>query len=341
MSNPVSKLSWDDLRVIRAIGKSGALAPAAETLGINTSTIARRLSKAEEILGVTLFDRRRTGYSATTQGEELIALAERVELDVIGVARRVSENGLGHAGELRITTSDSILLYFLTPHIASFKAQNPGIKVEVIVGNASLNLARGESDIAVRATNKPPENLFGRKVAAIAWAPYDKIAGADPVGAGAGPLFDRDWVSYGGQLSDLKAYRFLEERVHPDNIAYRTDSVAGAAAAIEAGLGVGYLPCMVGDLSPGLMRVGPIEPLLNDELWLLTHPDIRNSSRIYAFMTHCAEAISQNRPLIEGCCGSAVAAGVAKTCFPELHAPLDGTARNSNQRPGCWRSTFA
>ncbi len=341
MSNPVSKLSWDDLRVIRAIGKSGALATAAETLGINTSTIARRLSKAEEVLGVALFDRRRTGYSATIQGEELIALAERVELDVIGVARRVSENGLGHAGELRITTSDSLLLYFLTPHIASFKAQNPAIKIEVIVGNTSLNLARGESDVAVRATDKPPENLFGRKVAAIAWAPYDKIAGAGSSSPGAGPLVDRDWVSYGGALSGLKAYRFLEERVHPDNIAYRTDSVAGAAAAIEAGLGVGYLPCMVGDLSPGLMRVGPIEPQLSDELWLLTHPDIRNSSRIYAFMTHCAEAISQNRPLIEGYCGSTVAAGGAKKRFPELHAPLDRTALNSNQRPACGRSTFA
>ncbi|WP_198516965.1 helix-turn-helix domain-containing protein, partial [Sinorhizobium meliloti] len=86
MSNRISKLSWDDLRIIRAVGKNGALAPAAEMLGVNTSTIARRLSKVEEILGVTLFDRRRTGYVTTAQGEELIALAERVELDVVSVA---------------------------------------------------------------------------------------------------------------------------------------------------------------------------------------------------------------------------------------------------------------
>lgn len=303
MSSLVSKLSWDDLRIIRAIGINGALAPAAEMLGINGSTIARRLSKVEEVLGATLFDRRRTGYVATAHGKELISLAERVEVDVISVARRVAEQGRRHAGELRITTSDSILLYFLTPLIASFKAQNPAIKIETLVGNVSLNLARGESDIAVRATESPPENLFGRKVATIAWAPYALAADAGPHWPDAG-LFDRQWISYAGQLSGLKASAFVDKRVHPDNIAYRTDSVAGAAAAIDAGLGTGYLPCMLGDISPGLVRVGAIEPTLNDQLWLLTHPDIRNSDRIQGFMTHCIEAIGKNRGLIEGLCGS-------------------------------------
>lgn len=309
MTDPASKLSWDDLRVIRAIGNAGALAAGAGLLGINISTISRRLSKVEEVLGATLFDRRRTGYVATVKGQELIALAERVELDVVGVARRVAGHCQGHAGNLRITTSDSILLYFLTPVIASFKVQNPAIKVEVIVGNTALNLARGESDIAVRATDKPAENLFGRKVARIAWAPYVGVSGAgSPKPAGSG-LFDRQWVSYRGQLAGLKAHRFVEERVHRDNVAYRTDSVAGAAAAIDAGLGVGYLPCMLGDISPGLVRAGDIEPELDDELWLLTHPDIRSSDRIYAFMTHCIETIRKSRGLIEGLCGSSIESG--------------------------------
>jgi LysR substrate binding domain len=111
-------------------------------------------------------------------------------------------------------------------------------------------------------------------------------------------------VSYGGKLSGLKAFNIVEERVDHDNIAYRTDSVAGAAAAIAAGLGVGYLPCMLGDPSPELIRVGAVEPELNDELWVLTHPDIRKSGRIYAFMTHCIEMISKNRDLVEGLRGT-------------------------------------
>ena len=114
MSKSFSKLSWDDLRVIRAIGKSGALSSAAEMLGIKSSTIARRLAKVEETLSVTLFDRRRTGYVTTPDGDELLALAERVELDVLSVARRVTGRVQGHVGDLHITTSDSLLLYFLT-----------------------------------------------------------------------------------------------------------------------------------------------------------------------------------------------------------------------------------
>jgi DNA-binding transcriptional LysR family regulator len=308
MSDPTSKLSWDDLRVVQAVARTGALAAAARMLGINVTTITRRLAKVEEVLGVALFDRRRTGYVVTAHGEEVVALAERVELDVIGVARRVSGHAQGHAGDLRITTSDSLLLYFLTPMIASFKACNPAVRVEVTVGNGALNLARGEADIAIRATEKPPENLFGRKVSMIAWAPYrawcDEVA--DNHG---GP--NQQWVSYGGKLTGLKAAELVAARVPPEDIGYRTDSVAGAAAAIAAGLGVGYLPCMLGDLSPDLQRIGPIEPELNDDLWLLTHPDIRRSGRVYAFMTHCAEAIGQSRDLVEGRLGAASAHGEA------------------------------
>lgn len=275
MSDPIHKLSWDDLRIIRAVGKNGALAPAAKMLGVNSSTIARRLAKVEETLGVTLFDRCRTGYVTTAQGDELIALAERVELDVVSVARRVSGHVQGHVGELRITTSDSLLLHFLTPVIADFQAHHPAIRVEVIVGNSPLNLARGESDIAVRATDKPPENLFGRKVANIAWASY--LSRSDSVSSSFGidALYNRQWVSYSGKLSGLKASKFVEERVNHDNIAYRTNSAAGAAAAIAAGLGVGYLPCMLGGLAPDLVRAGAIEPELNDQLWLLTHRHLR------------------------------------------------------------------
>jgi DNA-binding transcriptional LysR family regulator len=300
MSDPICKLSWDDLRIIRAIGQNGALAPAATMLCINSSTIARRLSKVEAALGVTLFDRRRTGYMATTAGDELIALAERVELDIVSVARRVSGHVQGHVGELRVTTSDSLLLHFLTPIIADFKAQNPAVRVEMIVGNDSLNLARGESDIAIRATETPPENLFGRKVASIAWAPYTRLPDLGDAGSNTEAFYDRPWVSFGGKLSGLKAYKFVEEHVSRDNIAYRTDSVAGAAAAIAAGLGAGFLPCMLGDITPDLVRIGPVESALSDELWLLTHPDLRKSGRIFAFMTHCTEAISRHRPLVEG-----------------------------------------
>ncbi|MEH2548948.1 DNA-binding transcriptional LysR family regulator [Bradyrhizobium sp. AZCC 2262] len=301
MNDPFDKLSWDDLRIIKAIAESGALSAAATLLSVNNSTISRRLLRLEQTLGVALFDRRRTGYLPTAAGAELIALAERVELDIVSVARRVSGPVQGHTGDLRVATSDALLLDFLTPIVAEFKTLNPAVRVEVVVGNNLLNLARGESDIAFRAsTAAPPDNLFGRKVANVAWAAYGRrseFAGGRPDPA---DLYERQWASYGSGLSGLKAFKFVEERVSRERIGYRSDSVAGMAVAIAAGMGIGFLPCMHGDLSHQLMRVSVVEPDISDELWILTHPDIRKSGRVCAFMAHCMEAIGRRRAFIEG-----------------------------------------
>jgi len=230
----------------------------------------------------------------------MIALADRVEKDILNVVRRVSGNAQGHKGDLRVTTSDALLLDFLTPIIADFQANNPAIRIEVIVGNQTLNLARGDSDIAFRATIAPEENLFGRKVATVAWAIYGRRIDYVGVSPSRHELYQRQWVSYGKGLSGLKAYKFVNDHVSREKITYRSDSVAGVASAIAAGMGVGFLPCMHGDLAPGLIRISPVEPDVFDELWVLTHPDIRRSGRVYAFMAHCAEAIAKQREFIEG-----------------------------------------
>ncbi|MGO3985952.1 LysR family transcriptional regulator [Pseudomonas sp. SAS7] len=293
----VSQLSWDDLRIIKTLSDCSNRAATAKKLGINVSTVSRRVAQVEKTLGVALFDHRKAGYLLTAEGAELRALAERVELDIVSVTRRVSRAGQGPLGKLRITTSDSLLLYFLTPIIADFKAANEGITIEVLVGNQTLSLARDESDIAVRATKKPADALVGRKLANIAWAPYGSVkqaAIADPFAEG------QSWVSYSGGLCGLKATSYVECRVPPEQISYRTDSVAAASAAIAAGLGFGFLPCMLGDMTPGLVRAGPVVPELQDELWLLTHQDIRKSWRVKAFMTFCAAAVADLKPLVEG-----------------------------------------
>ncbi|MBD0685601.1 MULTISPECIES: LysR family transcriptional regulator [unclassified Pseudomonas] len=296
-NDAVAQLSWDDLRIIKMLSECANRADAAKKLGINVSTVSRRVTQVEKTLGVALFDHRRSGYMLTAEGAELRALAERVELDIVSVARRVSRAGQGPLGKLRITTSDSLLLYFLTPIIAQFKALNEGIAIEVLVGNQTLSLARDESDIAVRATNKPAESLVGRKLATIAWAPY----GSDKNAPTSTPFAEgQAWVSYSAALCGLKATGYVDSRVAPDCISYRTDSVAAASAAIVAGLGFGFLPCMLGDITPGLVRVGPVVPELQDGLWLLTHQDIRKSWRVKAFMTFCAAAVADLKPLVEG-----------------------------------------
>jgi DNA-binding transcriptional LysR family regulator len=305
LSPLLSALSWDDLRIVKAIGEHGGLAAAAAMLGLNHSTISRRLSVVEGSLGVVLFDRRRSGYTATAAGAEIIALGERVEEDVLSVTRRVSGPMRGHKGNLRVATSDALLYDFLNPIIGDFQRNNPEVRVEVLVGNAVKNLARGDSDIAFRAaTLAPPENLYGRKAARIAWAIYGRkidYLGTQPLME---ELYQSRWVSYGDTLTGLRAFDFVERRVPENNVCYRADSVLGVASAVCAGLGIAFLPCMHADLVPSLTRIGAIEPEVYDELWILTHPDIRKSGRVYAFMSHCSAAIAKRRRFIEGRGGS-------------------------------------
>lgn len=143
MSDPLSRLSWDDLRVVKAIGEHGSLATAAASLGVNNSTMFRRLAQVEDALKVSLFDRRRTGYVATDAGTEVITLAQNIELEIIGVTTRFSGSDAGYAGDLRITTSDSLAYNLIVPIVADFRRENPGIRCEILIANSPLNLARG------------------------------------------------------------------------------------------------------------------------------------------------------------------------------------------------------
>ena len=308
MRKQLRSLSWDDLWIVKLIGEKRNLASAAAAAEINQSTMFRRLGQIEQSLGVKLFERRRTGYELSAAGAEVFDLARRVEVDIVAVSSRLQGLEQAPEGVLKIATNDSLALHLLTPIFSEFRALHPAVQIELVIGNTSLNLARGESDIAIRATNHPPENLVGRRVATIAWAAYGRASEESNGTVTAESLYRRAWVTYANELASIKAAQLIEAEVALKDISYRVNSVEGVAAAIDTGLGLGYLPCLVGDCSPTLTRVGAIDPTLSDELWLLTHPDLRKSGRVHAFLEFCAASIIRQRAIIEGRSGDRVGA---------------------------------
>lgn len=300
MVDDVTELSWDDLRIVKAIGETGTLARTATTIRADPSTVFRRLRRVERLLGVKLFERRRDGYVTTAMGADLVALAYRMEADLIAFTHRLAGLRQDVGGELRITTSDSLAFQLVTPIVADFLAVYPNVTIRVCVSNAAQKLAKGEADIEVRATQKPSGNVIGRKVAAIAWAAYGRRAQAIDGAAAQDDTDVRRWVSYSDELADLKAARLLGESEEARGIRFRINSVQGVAAAIEAGLGLGYLPCMLGDLIPALTRIRPIDATLSDHLWLLTHPELKKSRKVLAFFDFFVKAIDGQRALLAG-----------------------------------------
>lgn len=293
----MQQLSWDDIRLVGAIATSSKLAPAASLLGINHSTAIRRLDRLEAQLGVVLFHRHRAGYALTPAGEELARFASSTAEGVAELTRRVEGASAATAGELRITTSDSFFHCLLGPVISTFSARHPEIQLNFVLDNTPLSLTRRDADIAIRATANPPDGLVGRRVASIRWAIYGRSEDV-PTDMTVDDLSTLAWVAAGDGLSSLKTFRSMQDGTPADRVVLRVNSVPALEQAVAAGIGVGYLPCFSGERHPELKRLGPpTDPIA--ELWLLTHPDMRRSTRVRLFLDHAAAALQQMKHLFE------------------------------------------
>lgn len=301
MAEPFKNLAWDDFRLIKAVADAKGLPAAAAAMGVNHSTVFRRLKQIEEQLGTLLFERHRTGYALTPAGEEMVALANRLDEEITAVGRKLAGREPAPSGELRVTTPDSLLIHLLMPMLATFRQRYPEVRLDIVLSNQALNLSKRDADVAVRATDHPPENLVGRRVARIAWALYGRsIDFPAPVAATPEQLEAQNWVSLGDSLGALKTVKFVQENVPPERVGYKINSVLGLAEAVESGIGIGHIPCFIGDVRPSLVRLGPPDDDYAADLWLLTHPDLRHSPRVRAFLDFIAGEIAPHRRFIEG-----------------------------------------
>lgn len=290
-------MQWDDLRIILAIARAGSLAGAARDLGVNHSTVFRRLNTFEDNLGVRLFDRLPSGYALTVAGEEMRASAEMVEREIDRLDRRITGQDLRLHGSLVVTTTDTLATGILGPHIAAFKRAYPDIDLELVLDNQHVSLSKRQADVAVRPTLTPPETLVGRKICNIAFAPY----GAETLAA----RHHQDlslipWVSVDDSLSHLASDKWFRRELPNVRITMRSNSLQGVMMAAEAEIGAAILPCFMGDASERLNRIGDPIPDSGSALWLLTHEDLRHTARVRAFLDFMADALRADINLLEG-----------------------------------------
>ena len=291
---------WDDFRLVKAVADHGGLTAAAARLGINHSTAFRRLAAIEASLGTRLFERSRTGYAATQAGTAMIEAAVRMDETAARFARDIAGRATEPTGLLRVTAPSSLVTDLLMPIFAGFRARCPGIRLDVVVSDDALNLSRRDADVAIRACNAPPQNLFGRRLSTIAWAVYGCIGPSDRSPRTDPDLRLSDWVALSEAVGDGRFVRFVADHGDPARIVLRLNTVSGLREAVAAGIGIGLLPCQSADAVPGLCRLRTPDPDFADSLWLLTHPDLRHSVRVRAFMDYVGDAIVALRPVLEG-----------------------------------------
>jgi DNA-binding transcriptional LysR family regulator len=295
-----SRINWEDLRYALAVADASSLAAAARALGVNHTTVLRRVNAFEERLGLRLFERLPTGYALTAGGEELLASARTMAATVTALERRLAGADLRLEGTLRVTTTDTLMASVLPDVLLGFRGEQPGILVEVAVTNVMANLTRRDADVAIRPAKDPPETLVGRCVSDLAFAIYG-APGYLAATSNVADLSAQVWVAPDDSLAGSSVARWMRAELPGATVAMRADSLVALRQAASAGIGLVVLPCYLGDTSPGLVRVRP-DPVaeIRTALWVLTHEDLRRTARVRALTEYLAGALGCERDLLEG-----------------------------------------
>jgi len=304
-------LDWDDFRHALAIGTSGSLAGAARALGVNHTTVLRRLDALEAQLGARLFDRLRSGYRPTETGLVLLEQARHMAARADEVERRVLGRDRELSGPLRVTTAFVVMDHLLPQPLANFARAYPGIEVEV-VENAYLadlasrhtdseqGLAHREADVALRLSGNVADHLVGRQLGMTHCRVY-ALRGAPGLPQDLTPLDqlvrEAPWVAFERDASSRVYDLWMRQHLAQARVRVRVDIFNAKAAMLATGIGVGILPTFMEPRHPELVSISEPIPELALPVWMLTHPDLRQTARVRAFMQFVGDALVQRLAL--------------------------------------------
>jgi DNA-binding transcriptional LysR family regulator len=294
---------WNDLRYFLAVARHGSTVAAARALGMNQSTVQRRLADLERSIGHTLFNRQPTGYRLTELGRLMVAPAEQVEQAAAAFRNELQRATHDAAGVLRVACPEPIV-YRITQStlLERFQAKHPGVRVEFVMSDKYIDLSKGEADVALRSGDTDAADLVGRRIADSLWAVYGSRRYIEAHGA---PERVQDLerhllVGLDETMAKHRAAAWLAQVAPNAKIVARNNSVLGLVYAVKSGIGLAPLPTALGDNEPDLVRVlGPIPELAR--AWrILAHPDSRRTPRVAAFFDFIAEEGDALRPIFTG-----------------------------------------
>jgi DNA-binding transcriptional LysR family regulator len=291
----MNTLDWDDLRVALAVADAGSLAGAARALNVNHTTALRRLDALEARLNTRLFERQRGGYVPTEAGELLAQEAREIAPRVHDIERRLLGRDLRLTGYVRVTTAFVTMAYLLPSVLADFARSHPGIEVEVAESGALLDLSRRQADVALRISNQVPEHWVGRALGTVHYKVYAKRSapGLPQRKTALRTLLDSaPWIAFEREGSANRYARWMQQHIAPAQVRLRVDIYNSIVSMLRTGLGVGMLPTFVEASEPELMPISATIDELSTPLWVLTHPDLRRTARIQAFMQQVGDALA-------------------------------------------------
>ena len=284
----MQQINWDNLRYILMVANKGSIAAAARELGVNRTTVLRRIDTFQNNLKCRIFEQTSNGYTLTPEAEKMIAAAREVESTLYYMQREIEGRELKLEGEIRVTTTDTFMVSMLGPIVADFHFKNPKIIVDILVTNNVLDLDRRDADVAIRPTVTPDSHLVGRRLLDVQFGGYASPDYLHKMGDASWQ--DHHWIGLDISLRGSLPGKWFHENIRPDQVCLRADSFVTMKVAAENGLGVALLPGFLAEANSTLRRIDAPTDGFTVGLWILTHPDLIRSARVHAFVDHISTA---------------------------------------------------
>ena len=293
------RFDWDDLQSFLAVARSGRLTLAARRMGVDHTTLGRRLTGLERALGTSLFERHATGYSLTQQGERLLANAEAMEGMALSIMEDLAGSGGSLSGAVRIGAPDGFGSFFLAPRIGRLGQQHPDLELQLVAMPRLFSLSKREADIAISVAQPEAGRLHARKLTDYELGLYAARSYLDqgPPITGIGDLPGHRFISYIDDLVYTPELDYLPQISRDIRPSLKSASLVAQFRAVQAGAGIAVLPCFLVAGETDLVRLLPQEVRLIRTFWLLVHSDLRHLSRIRVTAEFIAEEVRRNSRL--------------------------------------------
>ncbi|GHF19218.1 LysR family transcriptional regulator [Kordiimonas sediminis] len=285
--------AWDDYQFILSLARTGTLRGAAKLMGVNHSTVSRRIQALNDAYNHNVFEQVAGGYQATQTGEILVKAAEKMEALAEETNHLISTQDMHHQGGIDVSLPEAYADYLLADDISAFCRTYPDIKLRIDSSFTLVDLDKSEADVVIRGSDTPPDHLVGRRLFPYAIGFYSTDAYLRTA-----PEEDRCWV---GGMDEKWHRELLALSPYPNHpLQLQLKDITARHRIVARGFGMYVGPCFLGDTDPTVRRLPGTKPLLQQDLWILTHPDLRTSPRIKTLISFLTKALLEKKDIIQG-----------------------------------------
>jgi len=291
--------NWDDIRIFLSVARQGGLAPAAHHLGINHTTVARRLTGLETELRTRLVNRTPTGVTLTPAGRDFLHHAERIENEALAAEQRVYSADGTVSGKVRLATREGVGAWLICPKVAQLRRRHPELNLELVSEARTISLLKRDADITISLQYPPQDRVIVQKLTDYRlglFASPEYLREYGPIES-IEELNNRDVIWYLDDFVDIEEQRYMQRIVANSRAGFRATNILAQYAALVAGMGVGIIPVYQAGQDPALVRVLPDQVEEMRTYWLSVHPDTQGLPNVRVVMDFILDIIREKKNL--------------------------------------------